>query len=166
MQGSEEFEWLFAAEYPTVVRTVWLILRDRSRAEDIAQDAFVQLLVHWDKVGRYDSPETWLRRVAIRQAIRAAGRERGLTQRLARLGSPSARSTHRARAQILTCSPRSGRCRRVSARSWCSSTTKTGRCPRSLTFSAVPSPPARCICTAPAERLAEILGEDVVSDVG
>jgi RNA polymerase sigma-70 factor, ECF subfamily len=78
VEGSEEFRWLFAAEYPAVVRTVFFVLHDRARAEEIAQDAFVQLLRHWKKVSRYESPEAWVRRVAIRLAVRDANRERRL----------------------------------------------------------------------------------------
>ena len=73
-----EFRWLFAAEYPTVVRTIYFVLQDRGRSEEIAQEAFVQLLRHWDKVSRYDFPEAWVRRVAIRLAVRDAKRERRL----------------------------------------------------------------------------------------
>ena len=67
---------MFAAEYPAVVRTVYLVLHDHARSEEIAQDAFVQLLRHWEKVRRYEVPEAWVRRVAIRLATRDAKRER------------------------------------------------------------------------------------------
>jgi DNA-directed RNA polymerase specialized sigma24 family protein len=78
VDGDDEFRWLFAIEYPTVVRTVYFVLHDHARAEEIARDSFVQLLRHWGKVSRYDSPEAWVRRVAIRLAIRDAKRERRL----------------------------------------------------------------------------------------
>jgi RNA polymerase sigma-70 factor (sigma-E family) len=70
------FTWFFRAEFPAVVRTAHLIVNDRQRAEDIAQDAFAQLLVHWSKVSRYERPDAWVRRVAIRMASRSATRER------------------------------------------------------------------------------------------
>jgi RNA polymerase sigma factor (sigma-70 family) len=75
MGESDEFRWLFVAEYPAVVRTAFLILHDYARAEEIAQDAFVQLLRHWSRVSRYESPDAWVRRVAIRLAVRDAKRE-------------------------------------------------------------------------------------------
>jgi RNA polymerase sigma-70 factor (ECF subfamily) len=59
-----------------VVRTVGLLLGDRHRAEEIAQDAFVALFSHWTKVSTYERPDTWVRRVAIRMAMRFAHRER------------------------------------------------------------------------------------------
>jgi RNA polymerase sigma-70 factor (ECF subfamily) len=71
-----EFDWLFANEFPAVMRAVHLIVHDLERAEDITQDAFVQLLRHWKKVSRYDRPGAWVRRVAIRLAMEAVRRER------------------------------------------------------------------------------------------
>lgn len=52
------------------------MLRDHARAEEIAQDAFVQVLVHWPKVSRYERPDAWVRRVAIRLALRSLRRDR------------------------------------------------------------------------------------------
>jgi len=71
-----EYDLLFSVEFPAVMRTVYLILHDLDRAEDITQDAFVQLLKHWRKVARYDRPGAWVRRVAIRLAMDALNRER------------------------------------------------------------------------------------------
>jgi RNA polymerase sigma-70 factor (ECF subfamily) len=71
-----EYSWFYRGEYPHVVRTVFLILHDRQRAEDVAQDAFVQLYAHWKKVSRYERPDAWVRRVAIRMAVRHLKRER------------------------------------------------------------------------------------------
>ena len=65
------FEWFFRDEFPRVVRTVYLIVRDRAAAEDIGQEAFARLLVHWHKVAHYDRPEAWVRRVAIRMAVKS-----------------------------------------------------------------------------------------------
>jgi len=63
---------MFAAEYPAVVRTVYLVLYDYARSQKIAQDAFVQLLRHWEKVRRYEAPEAWVRRVASEIGFDAA----------------------------------------------------------------------------------------------
>jgi RNA polymerase sigma-70 factor, ECF subfamily len=71
-----EFAWLFRTEYEAVVRTVYLILHDRERARDITQDAFTELLTRWRKISRYERPDAWVRRVAIRMAIRFLNRER------------------------------------------------------------------------------------------
>ena len=66
----------FRAEFTRVTRAVDLIVRDREAAEDIAQDVFTELLVRWDRISAYDVPEAWVRRIAIRRAIRWARRER------------------------------------------------------------------------------------------
>jgi RNA polymerase sigma-70 factor (ECF subfamily) len=71
-----EYTALFRREFAPVLRTVELMLRDHGRAEEVAQDAFLQLLVHWSKVSRYERPDAWVRRVAIRLALRSIRRER------------------------------------------------------------------------------------------
>jgi RNA polymerase sigma factor (sigma-70 family) len=76
VNGDEEYDLLFTVEFPAVMRTVYLMIHDLDRAEDLTQDAFVQLLRHWKKVSRYDRPGAWVRRVAIRLAVEALRRER------------------------------------------------------------------------------------------
>jgi RNA polymerase sigma factor (sigma-70 family) len=88
-----EYSWFYRGEYPNVVRTVFLIMHDRQRAEDIAQDAFVQLYAHWNKVSHYERPDAWVRRVAIRMAIRHIKRERIRAVLERETGSPSTSPT-------------------------------------------------------------------------
>jgi RNA polymerase sigma factor (sigma-70 family) len=71
-----EYEWLFRAAYPSVLRSVYLIMRDRGRAEEVCQDAFIQLHERWSTVSDYERPEAWVRKVAVRMAVRQAGRDR------------------------------------------------------------------------------------------
>ena len=71
-----EYAWFFRAEFPMVLRTVFLILGDRGKAEDVTQEAFIQLLSHWKKISRYERPDAWVRREAIRLAVKAQRRER------------------------------------------------------------------------------------------
>ena len=52
-----------------------MLLGNAAAAEDITQDAFVQTLLHWSKVSRYERPDAWVRRVAIRLAVRHMKRE-------------------------------------------------------------------------------------------
>ena len=72
----DEYAVFFRAEYRSVVRTAYLIVRDAQRAEDLAQDAFVQLHQHWRKISRYERPDAWVRRVVIRLAVRHVKRDR------------------------------------------------------------------------------------------
>jgi RNA polymerase sigma-70 factor (ECF subfamily) len=71
-----DFDGFFQAEYPAVIRSTYLIVRDREQARDIAQDAFVQLFSRWRRISRYERPDAWVRRVALRMAVRAVRRER------------------------------------------------------------------------------------------
>src|SRR3954447_22665533 len=66
----------FRREFPFVLRTVELMLRDHGRAEEITQDAFIQVLRHWSKISGYERPDVWVRRVAVRLALRSLRRER------------------------------------------------------------------------------------------
>lgn len=70
-----DYEWLFRAAFPRIHRTVTLMLRDHDVAQEITQEAFLKLLEHWRKVSTYEQPEAWVRRVAIRMAVRHARRE-------------------------------------------------------------------------------------------
>lgn len=76
LDADDEFTWFFRNEFPAVVKTTFLILNDRERAQEVAQDAFIELLSRWKKVSRYERPDAWVRRVAIRMAVRALRRER------------------------------------------------------------------------------------------
>jgi RNA polymerase sigma-70 factor (ECF subfamily) len=70
-----DFEALFRLEFPAIARTTYLIVHDHAVAEEIAQDAFLQLFRKWARVSRYERPGAWVRRVALRMAVRAAQRE-------------------------------------------------------------------------------------------
>ena len=74
-----EFEQVFRSSYPTVLRTAYLVLHDRGRAEEVTQEAFLRLYERWVKAIRYDHPVAWVRTVAVRDAIRRAERERRQT---------------------------------------------------------------------------------------
>ena len=70
-----EYEWWFRAAYPRILRTVAQIVRDRAAAEDVTQEAFLKLLQNWRTASGYEHPDAWVRRVAIRLAVRQAKRE-------------------------------------------------------------------------------------------
>ncbi len=76
MAATEGYDAFFRTEYSGVVRTAQMILQDRQAAEDAAQEAFTRLYRHWSKVSRYEKPDAWVRRVAIRIAVREVRKER------------------------------------------------------------------------------------------
>jgi RNA polymerase sigma-70 factor (sigma-E family) len=88
-EHDREFEELFDAEFPSVVRSVFVVCQDVGRAEDLAQEAFLELLRHWGRVSRYERPGAWVRRVAIRKAVQVTKREsrRGWLERRAAAGT-------------------------------------------------------------------------------
>ena len=61
------FDALFAEHYARLVRALTLVAGDRELAADAVQEAFVKAHLRWRKVGRYDDPIGWVRRVAINQ---------------------------------------------------------------------------------------------------
>lgn len=87
-QATIEYVAFFRAEYAAVTRTAYLVLHDRDAAEDVAQDAFTQLHLNWAKVSGYERPDAWVRRVAIRLAVRVVRRHRLLDTLLGRLDQP------------------------------------------------------------------------------
>ena len=101
-----EYAWFFRAEFPQVARIVFLILRDRARAEDIAQEAFIHLLSHWNKVSRPSSSlmgdsRSWSAptRPPARLVTRAPTRS---------MGAPLLRNA-RAKDATAACTPTGGR---------------------------------------------------------
>ncbi len=77
----EEYEALFRAEYPGILRTAYAVVGDRRSAEEVTQEAFARLYVRWERVSRYDRPGAWVRRVAIRLAGRHRGTHRPTVER-------------------------------------------------------------------------------------
>src|SRR5688500_3573940 len=74
------YDELFRSEFDAVWRSVRLIVGDREVASDVCQDAFAAAFAHWPKVSTYDRPGAWVRRVAIRDAVRVATRDQRRNQ--------------------------------------------------------------------------------------
>jgi RNA polymerase sigma-70 factor (ECF subfamily) len=72
----DDFAEFYEASYRRVVALVAAIVGNRHQAEDIAQEAFARALTRWPQVGRYDLPEAWVRRVALRLTVDAGRRMR------------------------------------------------------------------------------------------
>jgi RNA polymerase sigma-70 factor, ECF subfamily len=60
---------LYSRAYQPLVGLLTSIGGSAGDAEEVAQDAFVKLLGHWQTVGSYDDPEAWVRMVAVRLLI-------------------------------------------------------------------------------------------------
>ncbi|MCP3854280.1 MAG: SigE family RNA polymerase sigma factor [Actinomycetia bacterium] len=73
------FDEFFLEEHDRMVRSLTLITGDAELAADCVQDAFVRAYARWKRISTYDSPASWVRRVAInrsRDLFRSAGRRR------------------------------------------------------------------------------------------
>lgn len=70
------FDQLFAEEYDAVVSAAYQVTGHRAIATEVTQDAFAEGFARWRKVNRYDRPGAWVRRVAIRNAVKVRDRDR------------------------------------------------------------------------------------------
>jgi RNA polymerase sigma-70 factor (ECF subfamily) len=87
----DDFERLYQASYPKLLRTVYAILGDGAAAEDCVQDAFVRAFQAWPRF-RPDRPaEAWMYQIAINTAIshRRRAKLRQVGELVRRLGRPS-----------------------------------------------------------------------------
>ena len=66
---TQHFDAFYRSEYAGVVTLVHSIAGNRWIAEELAQEAFLRAHRRWDDVGRYDRPDSWVRKVAMNLAI-------------------------------------------------------------------------------------------------
>jgi RNA polymerase sigma-70 factor (ECF subfamily) len=59
------FEAFFEGHRRRLSVALWLIVRDRHEAEEIAQDAFLKVWERWDRVRRMEDPDGYLYRTAL-----------------------------------------------------------------------------------------------------
>jgi len=103
--GGESFDALYRDSFAIVERSARWVVGDTQLAREIAQDAFVQALVHWRKVRTYENPGAWVRRVAIRQAVRAANRTRDMPAFAATAAAPDQDRALDVRAAVASLPP-------------------------------------------------------------
>jgi RNA polymerase sigma-70 factor, ECF subfamily len=82
-----EFQEFYEANYGRTVAMVAVVLGDRHQAEDVAQEAFARALTRWSRIGGYELPEAWVRRVALRIATDSGRRFRRAIRVSARLAA-------------------------------------------------------------------------------
>jgi RNA polymerase sigma-70 factor (ECF subfamily) len=83
--GDADVVALYTRAYPRLVGVLTLVGGSRPDAEEIAQEAFARLLVHWGRVSAYEDPEGWVRTVAVRMLVSRRRRQRVASLGLARL---------------------------------------------------------------------------------
>jgi RNA polymerase sigma-70 factor (ECF subfamily) len=84
---------VFEHDFARLVKALTLVAGERDRAADAVQEAFARLVNRWDKVGSYEDPAGWVRRVAlnlIRDQQRAALKQTRLVLKLEQQRPPVA----------------------------------------------------------------------------
>lgn len=81
-----------ADQYDRVRGALALFTGDRRLAEELAQEAFVKVCQHWERVRTMDAPGAWVHRVGINLALSRARRRRTEVRVTERVRSE--RSTH------------------------------------------------------------------------
>jgi RNA polymerase sigma-70 factor, ECF subfamily len=67
---------------------LFAVTGDLAEAENLLQEAYARAFVRWSRVGGYDLPEAWVRRVALNLAAMADRSLRRRARALLRLGPP------------------------------------------------------------------------------
>lgn len=63
------FVRFFGGEYHAIVGLAYVLCGRLDGAEDLAQDAFAAAFRDWDRIGQYDNPGAWIRRVVANRAV-------------------------------------------------------------------------------------------------
>jgi RNA polymerase sigma-70 factor (ECF subfamily) len=88
--STEDFDRLYRASYPRLVRTLAAVLGNATAAEDCVQEAFVRAFKAWRRWKPEAPAEAWVHRIALNVAAshRRYERLREVGQLLRRLGKP------------------------------------------------------------------------------
>lgn len=68
------FDALYTSDYAAVVRLAYVLTGHRALAEELAQDAFLEAHRRWERIGRYENPGGWVRRVVTNRCISSGRR--------------------------------------------------------------------------------------------
>jgi RNA polymerase sigma-70 factor (ECF subfamily) len=67
--GGEPFEEFFRRDYRSVLGLAFVLCGSHAAAEELTMDAFEAALRNWERVGRFDSPGAWVRRVVANSSV-------------------------------------------------------------------------------------------------
>jgi RNA polymerase sigma-70 factor (ECF subfamily) len=87
--ADDSFASFYASSYRRLLGQLFALTGDLAEAENLLQEAYARAFVRWPRVGAYDRPEAWVRRVAINLAAMA---DRSLRRRV---GPAGGRRGHR-----------------------------------------------------------------------
>lgn len=81
----ERFDVFYQREFRAVVGLAYALSGSRLAAEDLAQEAFITAHQQWEKIGRYESPGAWVRRVVSNKSVSMYRRKTAEARALARV---------------------------------------------------------------------------------
>ncbi len=82
-----DFSEFYESEYRAVVGLAYVLCGNRSVAEDLTQDAFTDAHKAWSKIGNYDNPGAWVRRVLVNKSTSRIRRAVFEAKALTKIGS-------------------------------------------------------------------------------
>jgi RNA polymerase sigma-70 factor (sigma-E family) len=88
--ADEGFAAFYAGSYRRLLGQLFAVTGDLAEAENLLQEAYARAFVRWSRVGGYDRPEAWVRRVAVNLAAMSDRSLRRRARALLRLGPPPA----------------------------------------------------------------------------
>jgi RNA polymerase sigma-70 factor (ECF subfamily) len=65
------FAAFYAGSYRRLLGQLFAVTGDLAEAENVLQEAYARAFARWSRIGGYDLPEAWVRRVAINLAAMA-----------------------------------------------------------------------------------------------
>jgi RNA polymerase sigma-70 factor, ECF subfamily len=86
--ADDGFAVFYASSYRRLLGQLFAVTGDLAEAENLLQEAYARAFTRWSRVGGYDRPEAWVRRVAINLAAMAERSLRRRARALLRLGPP------------------------------------------------------------------------------
>lgn len=91
---NRDYDRFYRRELPAMVALAAAITGSTVAAEDLAQEALLRAYRNWDRVGTYDKPGAWLRRVTVNLALSTRKRMTAELRARLRLAGPTALQPH------------------------------------------------------------------------
>lgn len=87
----EDFVSFYDREFPRLVAVAYALTGSWAVAEDLAQDALISAHRQWSRIGMYERPDGWLRRVVANRSVSVFRRRASELRLRTRLASERAR---------------------------------------------------------------------------
>jgi RNA polymerase sigma-70 factor, ECF subfamily len=88
MRADADFDQFYLGTRARLVGQMFALTGDLHEAEDLAQEAYARAAADWARIGAYEAPEAWVRRVACNLAHNRGRRLRRHAAALVKLGRP------------------------------------------------------------------------------